>query len=92
MPELDKGSKLARMPELDERSKLARTSELNKGRELARTSELDKGGELAEMPELLWVFTFAAVVWVAPLPPQLPATTLGIIASIDLEGSTGVPP
>jgi hypothetical protein len=63
MPKLGKGSKLTRMPELNKGSKLARTSDLDKERELARTRELDKGGELAETPELLWVFAFAAVVW-----------------------------
>jgi hypothetical protein len=55
--------------ELNKGSKLARMHELNKGSKLARTPELDKGGELAEMPVLLWVFAFAAIVWLVPLPP-----------------------
>jgi hypothetical protein len=84
-PELDKGNKLARTPKLDKGSKLARTPELDKANKLARMPELDKGSKLDKTPKLLWVFTFAAVVWITPLPPQLPATSFGIVAPINLR-------
>jgi hypothetical protein len=89
-PELDKGSKLARTHELDKGSKLARMHELNKRSKLTRTPELGEGGELAETPKLFLVFAFAAVVWVALLSPQLPATTFGIIMPIDLRPMAAV--
>jgi hypothetical protein len=54
--------------ELDGISKLKVEVLFSKGNELARTHKLDEGGELAEMPKLLWVFAFATIVWVAPLP------------------------
>jgi hypothetical protein len=94
MHELNKGSKLARTHELNKGSKLARTYDLDKGSKLARTPELNKGGELAETSELLWVFAFAAIVWVVPLPLQLPVTTFGIIAPTNLRlmAATGILP
>jgi hypothetical protein len=41
-----------------------------------------------------WVFAFAAIVCVAPLPLQLPVTTFGIIALIGVRpmAAMGVPP
>jgi hypothetical protein len=40
------------------------------------------------------VFAFAAIVWVAPLPPSLPETMFGIVVSINLRpmAATGIPP
>jgi hypothetical protein len=62
--------------------------------ELAIMPELNKVSKLARTPELLWVFAFVRIVWVAPLPPQLLATTFEIIAPIDLRSmaAMGVPP
>ena len=54
--------------ELDGISKLKVEVLFSKKSELARTHKLDEGGELAEMPKLLWVFVFATIVRVAPLP------------------------
>jgi hypothetical protein len=55
--------------ELDGISKLKVEVLFSKGSKLARTHKLDIiGGEQAETPKLLWVFAFATVVWVVPLP------------------------
>ena len=105
-PELKGESKLARTLELDEVDELAKTLELVGGGELAenpeldkvdeltKTPKLDKRGELAERPKLDEVkFVFAAIIWVAPLPPQSTATTFGIIApSNKKEGGKGTLP
>ena len=102
-PELKEESELARIPKLGEEDELAKMLELVGGGELAEkpeldkvdelteTPKLDKRGELAETPKLDEVkFVFAAVIWVALLPLQSMATTLGIIAPSNMkEGGRG---
>ena len=94
MPKLAEGSELTKKPELKGESKLARMLEFDKVDELTKTPKLDKRGELAERPKLDKVkFVFAAIIWVAPLPPQSTATTFGIIApSNKKEGGKGTLP
>jgi hypothetical protein len=93
-PKLNEVDKLVKTPKLNKGGMLAEKPELNKGSKLARMPELDQGGDLAITPKLRWLFAFAAVVWVTPLPPRLPATAFRIISPINLRpmAALGIPP